>query len=313
LDGCAALNEDFVLCMRIARSVRRSIPAALMLTLVVPTGIHSQDAPIAHNQGESITPAFEGWYRNADGTFSLSFGYMNRNYTQELDIPVGPGNKIEPGDADRGQPTHFETRRQSGVFTIVVPGDFVDKRLTWTIQAPGTEPLTVPGSLRAEWEIDALKEATSGNTPPVVKFDPAAAGGQGPGGTRAEMAVTLPAAATLAVWVSDDGVRRRQSGDGGRGGPPAPPAPGGANARTARLGVVWSKYRGPGPVRFGLPRPPVENGKATTTATFTEPGEYVLKILAWDDSGGPGPVLADGFQCCWTNGYVKVTVIRGKS
>jgi hypothetical protein len=45
-----------------------------------------------------------------------------------------------------------------------------------------------------------------------------------------------------------------------------------------------------------------------TTATFTEPGEYVLKVVAWDDSGGPGTVLADGFQCCWTNGYVKVTV-----
>jgi hypothetical protein len=74
------------------------------------------------------------------------------------------------------------------------------------------------------------------------------------------------------------------------------------------LGVVWSKYRGPGLVKFRSTTPPIQGGKATTTAAFTEPGEYVLKVLAWDDSGGPAAVLADGFQCCWTNGYVKVTV-----
>jgi hypothetical protein len=60
---------------------------------------------------------------------------------------------------------------------------------------------------------------------------------------------------------------------------------------------VWSKYRGPGPVRFGSARrPPIEGGKASTTATFT--GEYIFRVLAWEDAGGPGPVLADGFQCC---------------
>jgi len=285
--------------------------AAVVLSAAVPVGLRSQDAPIAHNQGESITPAFEGWYRNADGTFSLSFGYMNRNYSQELDIPVGPDNKIAPGDIDRGQPTHFQTRRQSGVFTVVVPKDFGTNRVTWTVHAPGTEALTIPGYLRPEWEIDALREKTSGNTPPVMKFDAAGAAGQGPGGTSTAMTVTLPAPATLTVWVSDDGIKRRQSGDGGRGAAaPAPAAQAGRGpqARGPQLGVVWSKYRGPGSVQFGSTTPAIEGGKAVTTATFAEPGEYMLKVVAWDDSGGPGTVLADGFQCCWTNGYVKVTV-----
>jgi hypothetical protein len=286
-----------------------TVLAGVAVATAVPASVASQDAPIAHNVGESITPAFEGWYRNADGTFSLSFGYMNRNYAQEIDIPVGPGNRIEPGNPDRGQPTHFLTRRQMGVFTVIVPADFGNGRVTWTLHAPGTEALTVPGSLRPEWEIDALQEETSGNTPPVVKFDPSGSGAQGPAGTRTEVSVTLPSPATLNVWVSDDGRRRRQTGDGGRGGISAPVAAGGgAQARGPQLGVVWSKYRGAGAVKFGSTTPPIQGGKATTTATFSEPGEYVLKVLAWDDSGGPAAVLADGFQCCWTNGYVKVTV-----
>src|SRR5215470_13449638 len=62
--------------------------------------------------GQDVVPAFEGWERNPDGSFNMVFGYMNRNYEQELDIPVGADNMIEPGLADQGQPTHFYVRRQ---------------------------------------------------------------------------------------------------------------------------------------------------------------------------------------------------------
>ena len=77
-----------------------------------------------HDSGQSVTPAFEGWFANADGTYSILFGYFNRNMKQELDIPIGPDNKIEPAGPDQGQPTHFMTRRQWGVFTVTVPKDF---------------------------------------------------------------------------------------------------------------------------------------------------------------------------------------------
>src|SRR5262245_9108245 len=63
-------------------------------------------------RGASVTPAYEGWYPNADGSFSLLLGYYNRNTKEPLDIPIGPNNRIEPGPADQGQPTHFETGRQ---------------------------------------------------------------------------------------------------------------------------------------------------------------------------------------------------------
>ena len=74
--------------------------------------------------GMGITPAFEGWYPNEDGTFTLLIGYFNRNAKQTLDIPIGPNNRIEPGGPDMGQPTYFGVRRNWGVFAITVPKDF---------------------------------------------------------------------------------------------------------------------------------------------------------------------------------------------
>ena len=52
---------------------------------------------------------------------------------------------------------------------------------------------------------------------------------------------------------------------------------------------------------------PVEGGSATTMATFSEPGEYVVRVRANDASGVS---TAGHSQCCWTNGFVRVTVTR---
>src|SRR5262245_28253068 len=71
--------------------------------------------------GASITPAYDGWYENADGTRTFLIGYYNRNWTAEVDIPIGPNNHFEPGDDDRGQPTHFLPNRNFGMFMITVP------------------------------------------------------------------------------------------------------------------------------------------------------------------------------------------------
>src|SRR5579885_1958416 len=49
-----------------------------------------------------ITGAYEGWFKNPDGSFTLLLGYFNRSDKQEIDVPVGPNNRIEPGGPDRG-------------------------------------------------------------------------------------------------------------------------------------------------------------------------------------------------------------------
>jgi hypothetical protein len=256
------------------------------------------DAPIPHDVGQSLSASFEGWYQNPDGTHSLVFGYFNRNYAEHLDMPVGPDNRFEPGPADLGQPTHFLPRRQTGVFAAVVPADFGDQRLTWTLTAHG-ETIAIPGHLRPEWEITALAEVTSGNTPPVVRFDgpDAEPTGQGPLGVRSPSTLVAESAesgapTTVTVWVTDDGVKMAR-----------------ASGQPPRLGVVWSKFRGPGSVTFTDAAPVIGGtGRAMTTARFSQPGDYVLRVLAWDDSGGQSAIMAGGFFCCWTNGYLAVRV-----
>jgi hypothetical protein len=121
--------------------------------------------------GQTATPAFEGWYKNPDGTFSLSFGYYNRNLTEVLSIPVGPNNFVSPGDANQGQPAYFYPRRHWGVFAVRVPADFGNKKVVWTVTDRG-KTFAISGSLRDEWQIDALEgEAGSNNTPPSLAFD----------------------------------------------------------------------------------------------------------------------------------------------
>ena len=273
------------------------VASAAVATLAAGSPARAQDtkadAPLPHAIGQSVTPSFEGWYANPDGTFSLVFGYFNRNYEEILDVPIGPSNRIEPGPPDQGQPTHFLPRRQTGVFAAVVPADFGDQRLAWTLTAHG-EVISIPGHLRPGWEITALEEITSGNTPPVLKFGSDAPPGQGPLGTKAELTAMVASPTPITVWATDDGVRKSRAQ---------------SSQRPPTLGLAWSKYRGPGTVTFSESRPKRDDlGKAVTNATFSEPGEYVLRVLAWDDSGGQGPIMAGGFFCCWTNGFVTVNV-----
>ena len=43
---------------------------------------------------------------------------------------------------------------------------------------------------------------------------------------------------------------------------------------------------------------------ATTTAKFSESGDYILHVIANDYSGDGG----GGFGCCWTTALMKVSV-----
>ncbi|MFN8061763.1 MAG: hypothetical protein U0Q12_21570 [Vicinamibacterales bacterium] len=245
------------------------------------------------DSGASVTCAYEGWYRNPDGTFALLVGYFNRNLKQELDIPIGPDNKIEPGGPDQGQPTHFLVRRQWGVFSIPVPKDFGTRKLTWTITANG-QTTQVPMGLDPLWEVEPFKEAAQGNTPPTLKFRPDGPGTSGPPrGIAMSYEATTASPLTLTAWATDDGQVDPDRTE--RKGPP--------------VTLSWSMFRGPGAVAFDKPKPEVDkaDGKAVTTAKFSEAGEYVLRLQANDVSGEGGA----GFQCCWTNAHVKVTV-KGK-
>src|SRR3954471_7761246 len=181
------------------------IPCCLVLALAIAAPARTIGAqPLApvRPSGQTVTPVYEGWYRNPDGTFSLSFGYFNRNGRDAVDVAVGDSNSVSPGPANQGQPSHFDARRHWGVFAVVVPASFGDKKkVTWTLTDRG-ETFAISGSLDPLWEIDALVgEARSNNKPPGLKegTGPAARWPGGAVGSVPSGAVGSPVALTISA------------------------------------------------------------------------------------------------------------------
>jgi hypothetical protein len=271
--------------------IRRAALGILGAAIVIAAPAASQ-LPLEpmKDAGLGVTAAYEGWFKH-DGGVYLLVGYFNRNVKQTLEIPIGPENRIEPGGPDHGQPTVFQPRRQWGVFTIAVPKDFGDKKLTWTLTANG-QTTSVPLGLNPLYEVEPYKDAAQGNTPPLLRFQQNGASFQGPPITTGPaLTGTVGQPLPLALWASDDNIV-----DPNRRAPEAP------------VTVKWTKFRGAGEVTFteAAPRVDKSNGSASTTATFSAPGDYILRAQANDVSGEGG----GGFQCCWTSAHVKVT-IRG--
>ncbi len=245
--------------------------------------------------GEAVTPVYEGWYRNADGSFSLSFGYFNRNFEEVVDAPISEANRIEPEQWNGGQPERFYPRRHWGVFAVRVPSDFPpDERIVWTLDLRG-ERNSIPGSLHPDWQIDALAgEAGSGNTPPVLSFHRGGAGAQGPAGLLgASAAARAGEPVEVEVWARDDG---RASGSIARAG-----------TAMAPVRLTWFKHSGPGEVAFDVleGEVPARGGRMQNTVSFSDAGRHVIRVRANDASG---VARAGHAQCCWTNAFFVFNV-----
>jgi hypothetical protein len=243
------------------------------------------------SSGQNVAPSFEGWEAKADGTFDILFGYLNRNLDEELDVPIGPGNTVEPGGPDRGQPTHFLPRRNRYVFRINVPKDFGAKEIVWTLTAKGKTEKAY-GSLKPDYVIDPLlimkdvgalgaKKIERENRAPSVQVK---------GETRRTAKVGEPVA--LVAIASDDGIPSPKAV------PPRYPV----TANALGLRVAWFVYRGAGKVTFvpeqfkvytdyrsnspwtpGWAPPPVPpDGTYPVSVTFAAPGTYVLRVMAHD-------------------------------
>ena len=270
------------------------------LALVILGGIQTRSQQEMYTHGQDISPAFEGWEENPDGTFSMVFGYFNRNWVEQPDVPVGPNNSVEPGGPDQGQPTHFFPRRNRFVFRVRVPKDFGKKEVVWTLTVNGKTERAY-ATLHPAFVLDdrMIQRENSGtspagidqNRPPSVRID---------GDTRRRVKTGEPL--DLAAHVTDDGLLKL------RASPRVPQGfePGYHPARGLR--VAWYVYRGPAdkvafePEQFKiypdlkgnspfapgwLPPPvPPEGGKFSARATFAAPGEYVLQVMAND--GGYG-------------------------
>jgi hypothetical protein len=248
--------------------------------------------------GQTVTPAYEGWYENEDGTIALSFGFYNRNSEEVLDIPIGSGNRIigaADGEANQGQPTNFVTGRHWGVFTVDIPSDH-DSEVVWHLENQG-KVFHVPANLSTDYVIDAIIGDANGNFPPEVRFEENGVVGKGPNGiTAGPVQARVGEPLEIESWISDDG---KVSGIA---------AMMFANStRVPSVTAAWHKHQGPGDVEFSEPstRVPSEGGMASTEATFSEAGEYLLRVTVLDLAG---VASAGHSQCCWTNSFLKVNV-----
>jgi hypothetical protein len=259
--------------------------------------------------GTSVSPSFDGWFANADGTVSFLVGYYNRNTDQEIDVPIGPNNRFEPGEVDRGQPTHFLTRRRYGMFVITVPKDYPkDQKIWWSLTVNGVTN-RIPFYMHTDYNVSpftSTEESPNGarNTPPRLRFDARGPAFQGPATTiAAAVARTVTAGVPMPLdfLVDDDALYST-----------------GANApltgERPMVTLVVSKYRGPGDVTVTSP-PKFEtlkggkaldpySGRSSTSLTFSQPGDYLVHVTANDLSGNGG----GGAVCCWTNAMLAVSV-----
>lgn len=278
-----------------------------------PTSVEAQlpanlrDYPLAplHKSGDVVGPFFDGFYDNGDGTVTFSFGFLNRNTEEIVDIPLGPNNFIEPAQFNGVQPTHFPVydrgglvgKRERGAFAVTVPANMAGTEVVWTLTHAG-RTYSVPGRTGSIAYDMSTGPAAFGSLPAAVRFQsegPESTDREGVTAPRVQAKVGTPV--TLSVMVQDRGVREPYSAD--------------LDGKTTfPVNATWILHQGPegARVQFSQETSKVETegwGSASTQATFTVPGEYVIRVRA-DNFGAPDSNFDN--QCCWSNGFVPVTV-----
>ena len=248
-------------------------------------------------RGQNVIPVYDGWFENSDGSYQLCFGYFNLNTEQSLDIPLGPLNRIEPSEFDGLQPTHFDPvpspeltaryRHHWCVFSVNVPDDFGTRDVVWSLTSQGDE-ITIPGWILPEYILDEPTSSGRGASAPFLRLEEDGPELQGRTGLWAgPRTVQANEPLDLTSWI-----RHAEPG----------------------TWLGWTKHQGPGEVTFSEAEIRLEEaaeGAATTTATFDQPGSYVVRVQVINDTeSSRNPTYGFEFHCCWTNGYVRVEVVE---
>tara|TARA_B110000196_G_scaffold124830_1_gene108283 strand:+ start:2039 stop:2962 length:924 start_codon:yes stop_codon:yes gene_type:complete len=265
-------------------------------------------------EGTPVIPFMEGWYANSDGSVTVSFGYHNRN-TEDVFVPLGENNRIEPARLDGMQPEIYFSGRHPGVFGVTIPASMQNEPIWWHIQTGNLEELKVPGGRGSNaYELDR-NPRPQGSVQPFIWFENANRG-SGPEGVIAADTKTIAVGELLALEVETEDPSVRD---------PSNPL----FAKPLDTRVIWYKHQGPGEVAFSehasspfiealarstrgmIPAArsrvaiPAGKGPAKVLATFSEPGDYMIRARLdnWSSSD------SDGLdQCCWSNAFQRIRV-----
>jgi hypothetical protein len=280
------------------RQSRRALLVAALALLTLASLAAQVPVPKVN---DNITPVYEGWLPNDDGSFDLVFGYLNREWEGETSIPLGADNTMDPGGPDQGQPTNFFPRRNRFVFKVHVPKDFGGREMVWTLTSKGRTEKAY-GTLKNDYVLDdtvIMSNLGAGGalstTPDMVGNKPPVLAVEGPKNRTAKVGEAV----VLAAVATDDGKPNKRNMPALLGGNYLLP-------QTANgLRLSFFVYRGPGKaVTFDPPQtkvwedtrdgggspwsagwvvPSIPDGnKWQARATFSEPGTYVIRALAHD-------------------------------
>ncbi len=281
--------------------------AAALFTMCAGAGAQT----LSYNSGLNVAPGYEGWEVDEDGTRYFVFGYMNRNWEEEIDVPVGPANGFSPGAPDLGQPTHFLPRRNRFIFRVKVPANFTEKdELVWTITTNGKTERAY-ATLLVDYKMDDVVKASetgalgAGSSSPEIRSNkPPTVVVQGAKSLTAKVGQPVKVVAVI----TDDGIPKRRAegragaavanaGPQGEGAahtptPTPPPAPRVNRAmlppyritvgKNLGLHLSWFVYRGAGKVTFDPPQ--VKAWEDTRTGADSP----------WAPIWAPPPMPADG-------------------
>jgi hypothetical protein len=228
---------------------------ALVLVLAAPLA-----TDLAAQQNQPIYPAYDGFLKNPDGSYTIAFAYFSHN-ANEVTIAPGANNSFAPAPGDRMQPMTFKPGHWRFQCVMVVGPEF-DGKMKWTLTYGGVTTGTSERMLQSNWnlvegapalsKIDYAKvpKGVCLNRPPAVRVLGVTARPNGPPPT---LTASLNEEFNLFGSTHDEGLPR------GKG-----------------LQVEWKMLKGPGTVTFTIP------GSARTKATFSAPGLYELELSASD-------------------------------
>jgi hypothetical protein len=233
--------------------------AAVVVTLCSVSPFFLRASGAQANQ--PIYPAYDGFLKNPDGSYTLSFAYFSNN-ANEVTIAPGANNWFAPTPGDRMQPTTFLPGHWRYQCVMVVPADF-DGKMKWTLTYGGVTTGTSERMLQSNWnlfdreggsqlaKIDFAKvpKGVCLNQAPTVRVLGVTANPKNP----PTLSVAVNEELNLFGSAHDEGLPR------GKG-----------------LAVEWKMLKGPGTVKFTIP------GSARTKAIFSAPGLYELELAASD-------------------------------
>ena len=304
--------------MQVAKRVAFALFAvALFVAGFVDLGsaqVRSGEGNLTYTRGQNVTPVYQGWTENEDGSFNLHFSYLNNNWEEEVDVPIGADNSVTPAPygPDAGQPTHFYPRLNRWQFTVRVPKDFgTTNEVVWTVTSHGKTAKAFatldPGYAMDEYliQFEFGGQPVRGRKPPTLGVD-------GPKERTAKIGEQVFLVAVATDPTPPAAGRRGGGGGARRGGGPVevrspnqigPGDVGGDFVRQTAAGLrlawlvyrgdaskvvfdplipfkVWEDQRGGSPWAPGWQPPPVPPGNRwTQNVSFTAPGTYVLRAL----------------------------------